>query len=392
MVGRTTHASGVDHPTLPGELIFSDGNPATAQDGTVLTSDVVNALVEELVGMAEGEGLTPDVEDWTQVRAAIARMIGRHPPLKNRVVNGAFEVWQRQVTFALATVELYTADRFASKADGAGGAGTATVNRQAFAAGQTDVSGEPTYFLRHAQTVAATQSQPYLATRLEGVRWTSERTITVSFWAKGDQAFDVDLALLQDFGPTGSAAVSGGTDTFSVSTSWQRFTYTTQLPDVAGKSIVDGSHLEVQLAMPQSMTFNLDVADLQVELGDEATPVDRRPFGYELLLCQRFYEHSYPYGTYPGAITEEGQSAGSDQNQRARALTTRFRAEKAVTPAMTWYSPNSGTAGLIYWNAADRTVAQVYAVGSSATGYPEIAGSIGAVQPVEAHWTAEAEI
>ncbi|MCP3916131.1 MAG: hypothetical protein GY711_11295, partial [bacterium] len=312
MVGRPTQESAVDHPTIPGEKVFGDGDPNSGALGTVVLAANLNTLTEELVKLAEAEGLIPDINDHTQVRAAIAGMIGRRQLLKNRAINGSFDVWQRQVSFAIGDLEAFTADRFAARADSLGGAGAATISRQAFAAGQVAVDGDPTYFLRVAQTTAASQAQPYLAHRVEGVRWTSQRTVTVSFWAMADQAFDIDLALMQDFGPGGSAAVSGGTETFSITAAWQRFSYTTQLPDVTGQSIVDGAHLELKCVLPQSIGFAFDIADVQVELGDVATPVDRRPFSLELALCQRFYEHSYPYGTYPGTVTEQGMAAGSD--------------------------------------------------------------------------------
>jgi len=43
------------------------------------------------------------------------------------------------------------------------------------------------------------------------------------------------------------------------------------------------------------------ITGVQLEVGSVATEFERRPFGYELQLCQRYYETSYPMGTQVGA-------------------------------------------------------------------------------------------
>ena len=46
-------------------------------------------------------------------------------------------------------------------------------------------------------------------------------------------------------------------------------------------------------------TFNL--TGVQLEAGGAASAFEHRPYGYELTLCQRYYENNYPYGTARGS-------------------------------------------------------------------------------------------
>ena len=45
------------------------------------------------------------------------------------------------------------------------------------------------------------------------------------------------------------------------------------------------------------------ITGVQLETGSVATPFERRPYGTELMLCQRYYEKSYAQETAPGAAT-----------------------------------------------------------------------------------------
>src|SRR5210317_2024163 len=65
--------------------------------------------------------------------------------IKNRIINGNFDIWQRGTSFSVtASTNIYTADRW--RFVGAGFTGTLT--RQNFTAGQTDVPNNPDYFAR----------------------------------------------------------------------------------------------------------------------------------------------------------------------------------------------------------------------------------------------------
>ena len=55
----------------------------------------------------------------------------------------------------------------------------------------------------------------------------------------------------------------------------------------------------------------LYVTDVQLEINNSPTPFERRPFGVELALCQRYYEKSYADATAPGTATNESSITSS---------------------------------------------------------------------------------
>jgi len=58
------------------------------------------------------------------------------------------------------------------------------------------------------------------------------------------------------------------------------------------------------------------ITGVQLEKGSTATSFDYRPYGTELVLCQRYFEKSYNIGTVAGTATESGM-AQSSQNAAA---------------------------------------------------------------------------
>ena len=89
------------------------------------------------------------------------------------------------------------------------------------------------------------------------------------------------------------------------------------------------------------------ITGVQLEVGSVATPFERRPFGTELSLCQRYYEKSYnidiavPTATYNG---NNFQATWGVQTNRP-LWDINFAVWKRANPTMSFYSPNSTTAG-----------------------------------------------
>mgnify|MGYP003574744292 FL=1 len=72
----------------PGQL-WRDGDPGAGILPTTFKKDFQNGFQEELVGIIEAAGLTPSVSDWTQIRQALAILLGPKTG-KDFLVNGAF--------------------------------------------------------------------------------------------------------------------------------------------------------------------------------------------------------------------------------------------------------------------------------------------------------------
>jgi hypothetical protein len=229
--------------------------------------------------------------DQANVGGAVAPFVAG----KNKIINGDFNIWQRGTSFSNPS-GAYTADRWLPLWDGSGG--TRTVTQQAFTPGTAPVSGyEGQYFLRFAQSVAGTGGTYNVVNhRIEDVRTFAGQTVTFSFWAKASSSISMSQApqLNQNFGSGGSSTVYQGfpgATAPALTTSWQRFTFTTTLPSVSGKTIGTSSFLEVGFNLLLNTTFTIDVWGAQLEAGSVATPFTTASgtLQGELALCQRYY-------------------------------------------------------------------------------------------------------
>jgi hypothetical protein len=209
---------------------------------------------------------------------------------KNAVINGAFNVWQRGTSFSVtsAAINVYTADRFTCYVTGA----TATISQQAFTAGTAPVSGyESQYFHRIANGSGGTYYE--MQQRIEDVRTFAGQTVTFSFWGKASTATTAGMFLLQNFGSGGSSNVSSASGSVAFTTSWQRFTLTTTLGSMSGKTIGAGSYLSpyIYYASGTVSSVSIDTWGWQVEASNTATAFQTATgtIQGELAACQRYY-------------------------------------------------------------------------------------------------------
>jgi hypothetical protein len=90
------------------------------------------------------------------------------------------------------------------------------------------------------------------------------------------------------------------------------------------------------------------ITGVQLEVGSSATGFEYRQYGTELALCQRYYEKSYDIGTAPATATAAGQSVTNGlygiTNTSYILINPQFKVTKrAATTISVWdYSGNSG--------------------------------------------------
>jgi hypothetical protein len=209
---------------------------------------------------------------------------------KNYLINGNFDVWQRGTSETGRTSSGYAADRWMINPSG----GSVDSSRETFTVGQTDVPNNPEYFYRFENTVA--NDNVGLWQKIEGVETFSGQTITLSFYAKytTNKPTNLFIDINQDFGSSGSSDVSTSVfdDTNPYTTSWQKFTYTVNVPSISGKTIGTGDNIAIRFGNRTNETFDFDIAQVQVEVGSVATDFEYRHIGEELALCHRYYQYS----------------------------------------------------------------------------------------------------
>ena len=209
---------------------------------------------------------------------------------KNKVINGDFGVWQRGTSFSNPASNAYLADRFFIGYDGSGI--TRTVSQQTFTPGTAPVAGyEGTFFLRDAQTVAGTGAgYHFIGQAIEDVRTFAGQTVTISFWAKADSAKGISVGGYQNFGSGGSSAVGLTTASFTLTTSWVRYTSTIAIPSIAGKTIGTSSFLRLDINLPINQTSTIDIWGVQMEAASTASNFQTATGTKqgELAACQRY--------------------------------------------------------------------------------------------------------
>ena len=198
---------------------------------------------------------------------------------RNRIINGNFDFWQRG-TSTTTTGNTYLADRWLSACSTGG-----TVSQE--------TSSLPTGS-RYAWKFVASASNSFLqmGQQIEYGNCIDlqNTTVTISFMARAVTATAGSTALI--FRTRTIAGVDGGCifsgtnvdSTFTLTTSWTRYTVTRTLPATFGS-------LSLEFALSSHVSGDgIMLAQVQIEPGPVATPFEQRPIGTELALAQRYYE------------------------------------------------------------------------------------------------------
>lgn len=413
-----------DGATVDGH--FQPADAGLGQVATEITAPWLNAVQDELVNVVQAAGITLNVADNAQLLAAIRALqaiVGR----RNFLVNGAFEVSQRNQQGGTSNVDVFCCDRW--RMDVNAGVQISMTPTSFFNYTSPDGPTPQTrgqLLISQAQLGAATVRR--ILQRIEDVRTLSGQKATLSFWARlKGVAAATGLTVtpsLRQFHGSGTGASADQITTLAAlpltkpaSSSpgqWTRYAVTFTLPTCgqigasSGFPRVDygvvppgvgiGHYLELRIdwgSASSSSQHDLELADVQLEVGEVATHFDYRDFAHELALCQRYYEQSW--GPFGGPVFLSGnpfyQGAARDRatGTRAHGLCSRFRAIKAKVPTVKWYSPETGAADNLRWGAADVAVTQTNHPWIDNTGDPEV-GSSQSEAAVFAHWTADAEI
>ena len=218
---------------------------------------------------------------------------------KNPVLNSAFQVWQRGTTSAsITTAATYTADRWALVS----GASTAmVVSRQATG----DTTNLP--FIQYCSRVQRTAGQTgvsavYFAQSIESINSIpfANKTVTLSFYArKGanySSATSVVNAVLQTGTGTDQNILTGGltgavnaiSQNATLTTTWQRFSYTGTIGATATQLAMFFSYTPVGTA---GAADYFELTGVQIEINSVASSYQSNSSTIqgELAACQRYY-------------------------------------------------------------------------------------------------------
>jgi len=271
-----------------GRIPDPNSAPITAK-GDLYTYSTVPARLA--VG-SDGDTLVADSAATTGLRYQASRSAG-----KNAVINGGIDIWQRGTSLAISNgVTTYLADRWAAYR----GATGATVSRQTTsdttnlptiqycARVQRDNANASTSGISYFNIFESVNSIPYAG-----------QTVTFSFYARAGANYSQTSSGLTVVLKTGTGtdqnvysgftgAVNAVLQTATLTTTWQRFTYTATLASSITQIAAGFEFAPVGTA---GAADYFEVTGAQLELGSVATTFSRAQgtIQGELAACQRYY-------------------------------------------------------------------------------------------------------
>ena len=287
---------------------------------------------------------------------------------RNRIINGDMRIDQRNAGAATAGAgsSPYTLDRWKVFSAGAN-------------CGVQRVAGFSGFQNAMRVTGVASNSAISVFQRIEAFNAfdLASQTITVSFITNSSVASrSVDVVLQS---PTTT------TDDFGALTEFARQTITVpngiathKVTVTAGTGAIRGVQLVVELGALTSGT--IDITGVQLEAGSVASPFERRPYGTELALCQRYFE---TYSLFNASLI--GNSTGTAGAVAVLSWCVTKRAAPTVTlpsagqstGTVSFLTSTGGFPAAIGVNSAtDATVTKVGITGSSYSGLTAASATI----------------
>lgn len=291
---------------------------------------------------------------------------------RNKIINGNFDIWQRGNTVSIAGTSVYGPDRWCSRDLPSMGASSATWSKQSFTPGQTEVEGEPEFYARLSVTGAS--EIVFIDQRIENVRTLSGKTVTASFYLRSSIPGTCSVVGINNYG--GGSYENAVGENIEVTQNWQKFTVNIMYPSVLGHTLLGGNSNYFRINCPPGSPV-IDIARVQLEIADYATPFEDRPLGLEKILCYRyFYNFTVSSTRGTGGVTGSGNIVGCQYTLPVTMRTTPTLSTPDTAPA--YY----GTGG---WATVGSTVYMI-AVSDNVVGVGVINAAIGVQEDFLWRW------
>lgn len=285
----------------------------------------------------------------TQVTPSMLANSGAELGMRNRIINGAMQISQRtavntNVAVGTGTSGTFGPDRFSAY--------TGTGSLWNISQVSTSAYDFP-YALRLQRIAAQTStSAVYLRQIIETANCIdlAGQSVILSFYATAGATYSGGAATVSVFTGTaadqGTAALNTATWTGLVSPINSTFTPTTTRTRYTFTGTIGATVQEIAFSISWSgsgtagATDYIDITGVQLEVGTVATPFERRLYGQELALCQRYYEKSYDAATAPGSASSNGYSSINNTNTSTSLYvfnTDRFVVLKRAAPTVRFW-------------------------------------------------------
>ncbi len=324
------------------------------------------------------------------------------------VINGFFDVWQRNVSGVYTDAGAFVSDRWyvGSTYD------TISVSQEAFPYAQTEVPNHPTYYTRCIVTNSAgdASSSAYMLQRIINPRIVSGKRIAVSFWARSPTHKNIGVSHSSGSTEEGYDQSYQGSPV-TLSELWQKYTIYIDFPSLLGTTLMGRRWAEIRFWFSAGSDYNyavqgmtnqtgtFDISNVEVYPSSVELPVRRKSEFKELWDCQKYYQKSYDRGVFPGTSTATGAKRWrmTDWSNSATYVTIfdcPLVRPMIITPNIALYSRMSATPGRVYDEAAttDLTASAVNINTKSFQVYPNRTSTALTLRDLSYHFTAEGEL
>jgi len=347
--------------------------------------------------------------------------------LRNRIINGDMRIDQRNAGASVTPANLaYTLDRWS-----AGLSQSSKFSIQQNAGSVTPPTGFINYLGVTSSSAYSVLTSDFFTVfqKIEGLNisdlaWgtASAQTVTLSFWVRSSLT-----------GTFGGALKNNASDraypfsyTINSANTWERETITIA-GDTSGTWLTtSGVGINLVFSLGAGATYSttagawaagnyvsatgaqsvvgtngatLYITGVQLEVGSVATPFERRLYGQELALCQRYYEKSYDVTTNPGTATTNGMASGyyNATNGINQRFPIKFAVTKRSTPTMLGWDAAGNANKVTCYNSGNTQTNNLSSgsrsfvlIGTQGAALNE--ADLGGYYAITTHWTAESEL
>jgi hypothetical protein len=284
--------------------------------------------------------------------------------IKNQLTNGNFDVWQRGTSFT-SKVSSHLADRWCfntSRPAAYGGGGKKNVTQVAFSKGQTEVPGNPTYYLNLDLTFGTLFAPDFhaLENKIEGQTKFVGETVTIDGYVRLNIGTGVTLT------PYIKRSIADGTsytiEEFSTpiigtSSNWTYFNVNHLSSGGTHAGATGDGYVAIGFKTntgTSATSANWDFSNIRV-FSSQGGTLSAAPYfeetdpKVELQKCSRYYQRTYDLDVTTGSATMISsqepdftpvQFTASPNQERIHLP---FDVEMRTTPTVSVYSPESGT-------------------------------------------------
>ena len=259
---------------------------------------------------------------------------------KNLIINGNPIVYQRAQTASnIASYQYHTADRWRFSQNGTNASNNRVTDMSVVT--NADIAGDFIgNYVRFDTTTAATSPASNASV---GYNYRMEpqdivpylgKEMTISFYARSNAGIAINSGFIS--GTTASSIYFSNQDDSStwvtLTSNWKRYKFTFTLG-----TTVPSTHLDIGIRHQPGIVGHVDMTGIQLEVGRNATEFEHRPYGEELMLCERYFEKIWQNNN-----TASPHSGGDGYNTISPGVHNgshgyyvwKFRTQKRIRPSL----------------------------------------------------------